>query len=149
MRVDYDAAHTRMALPQFEGQRYCCTARNLKCQKESLLIFLQTATQQKLISPLPFVHPADNMSGFLGWTGFHIMGGCGDKFRCKYSLSLASFLRDNQTEYTLSHRSLSLDIYTHSYIYIYIPIYRRNRGPFPRDAQTEYPLPPLPTSRAR
>ena len=36
-----------------------CTVRNLKCQKESLLIFLQLAVQQCLISPLPFVHPGD------------------------------------------------------------------------------------------
>jgi len=81
MRADYDAAKTIMALPQFAEQRYFCSARNLKCQKESLLIFLQTATQQNLISPLSFVHPADELSGFLGWTGFQILAGCGDKFR--------------------------------------------------------------------
>ena len=58
-----------------------CSARNFKCQKESLLIFLQMATQQGLISPLQFVHPADETAGFLGWTGFYVRAGCGQRFR--------------------------------------------------------------------
>jgi hypothetical protein len=81
MRLNYETAQTGMTLPQFVEQRYCCSARNIKCQKESLLIFLQIATQQKLIMPLPFVHPADEANGFLGWSGFRIIPGCGDNFR--------------------------------------------------------------------
>lgn len=81
MRLDYENAQTSMTLPQFMEQRYYCTARNFKCQKESLLIFLHLATQQKLITPMVFVHPADEANGFLGWTGFWILPGCGEKFR--------------------------------------------------------------------
>jgi hypothetical protein len=47
-----------MAHDHFAEQRFMCTVRNLKCQKERL-IFLQLAAQQRLISPLPFVHPGD------------------------------------------------------------------------------------------
>jgi len=81
MRLDYENAQTSMTLPQFMEQRYYCTARNFKCQKESLLIFLHLASQQKLITPMVFVHPADEANGFLGWTGFWILPGCGEKFR--------------------------------------------------------------------
>ena len=74
-------AHTGMVHPQFEEQRFMCTVLNLKCQKESLLIFLQFAMQQRLILPLVFVHPGDETAGFLGWTGFLIHPGCGAHFR--------------------------------------------------------------------
>jgi len=81
MRVQYDLAHTGMVHPQFAEQRFMCTVRNLKCQKESLLMFLQFALQQRLITPLPFVHPSDENAGFLGWTGFQINPACGPRFR--------------------------------------------------------------------
>ena len=81
MRADHEKAQTTLCCHEFTLQRYFCNARNLKCQKESFLLFLQKCTQEKLISPLPFVHPADDASGFLGWTGFRILPGCGDKFR--------------------------------------------------------------------
>jgi hypothetical protein len=81
MRDQYDAANTEMAHKQFSEQRLVCMVRALKCQKESLLIYLQMATQQGLISPLPFVHPADETAGFLGWTGFYVQTGCGQRFR--------------------------------------------------------------------
>jgi len=81
MRAVSEEAQTPMARAEFAEQRYYCTARKLKSQKESLLIFLQTATQQNLIYPSTFVHPADDMSGFVGWTGFRILPGCGDQFR--------------------------------------------------------------------
>jgi len=54
-------AQTAMAHDHFAEQRFMCSVRNLKCQKESLLIFLQLAAQQRLISPLPFVHPGDEV----------------------------------------------------------------------------------------
>lgn len=81
MRMHYDLAHTGLAHPQFQEQRLMCNVRNLKCQKESLLMFLQFAAQQGLISPLAFVHPGDESAGFLGWTGFYIVPGCGARFR--------------------------------------------------------------------
>ena len=81
LRCEAEAARTTTVLPQFQDQRQMCTARNLKCQKESLLIFLQRATQQGLISPLAFVHPGDESGGFVGWTGFQVQPGCGDEFR--------------------------------------------------------------------
>lgn len=81
MRIQYDLAHTGMVHAQFAEQRFMCTVRNLKCQKESLLIFLQFAMQQRLISPLSFVHPGNETGGFLGWTGFRIHRGCGPSFR--------------------------------------------------------------------
>ena len=81
MRVQYDMANIDMIHPQFAEQRLMCTVRDLKCQKESLLIFLHFAMQQRLISPLPFVHPGDGSAGFLGWTGFFIHPGCGERFR--------------------------------------------------------------------
>ncbi len=81
MRVQYDMANIDMMHPQFAEQRLMCTVRDLKCQKESLLIFLHFAMQQRLISPLPFVHPGDASAGFLGWTGFFIHPGCGERFR--------------------------------------------------------------------
>jgi hypothetical protein len=81
MRVQYDMANIDMMHPQFAEQRLMCTVRDLKCQKESLLIFLHFAMQQRLISPLPFVHPGDESAGFLGWTGFFIHPGCGERFR--------------------------------------------------------------------
>jgi len=81
MRIQYDMAQTGMVHSHFAEQRFMCTVRNLKCQKESLLIFLQFAMQQRLIVPLPFVHPSDEAAGFLGWTGFQIFPGCGPCFR--------------------------------------------------------------------
>jgi len=81
MRVQYDMANIDMMHPQFAEQRLMCTVRDLKCQKESFLIFLHFAMQQRLISPLPFVHPGDESAGFLGWTGFFIHPGCGERFR--------------------------------------------------------------------
>jgi hypothetical protein len=81
MRIQYDLAHTGLVHPQFAEQRFMCTVRNLKCQKESLLMFLQFALQQRLLTPLPFVHPSDEDSSFLGWTGFQINPGCGPRFR--------------------------------------------------------------------
>ena len=81
MRIQYDLALTGMVHPQFAEQRFMCTVRNLKCQKESLLMFLQFALQQRLLTPLPFVHPSDENSSFLGWTGFQINPGCGPRFR--------------------------------------------------------------------
>jgi hypothetical protein len=81
MRLQYDFSNTDMVHPQFGEQRFMCMELNLKCQKESLLIFLQFATQQDLISPLPFVHASDPTAGFLGWTGFVIRRGCGKRFR--------------------------------------------------------------------
>ena len=81
MRLHYDMARTGMVHPQFAEQRFMCTVRNLKCQKESLLIFLQFAMQQRIISPLAFVHPGDENASFLGWTGFLIHPGCGAHFR--------------------------------------------------------------------
>ncbi len=81
MRDQSDAANTEMAHKQFSEQRLMCMVRALKSQKESLLIYLQMATQQGLISPLPFVHPADETAGFLGWTGFYVQAGCGERFR--------------------------------------------------------------------
>lgn len=54
-------AQAAIAYDHFAEQRFMCTVRNLKCQKESLLIFLQLAAQQHLISPLPFVHPGDEV----------------------------------------------------------------------------------------
>ena len=81
MRLQYDASNTDMVHPQFGEQRFMCMELNLKCQKESLLIFLQFATQQDLIFPLPFVHASDPTAGFLGWTGFVIRRGCGKRFR--------------------------------------------------------------------
>jgi len=81
MRTHYDLAHTGMVHPQFQEQRLMCSVRNLKCQKESLLMFLQFSAQQGLISPLAFVHPGDEAAGFLGWTGFYIIRGCGARFR--------------------------------------------------------------------
>ena len=81
LRCEAEEARTTTVLPQFQDQRQMCTARNLKCQKESLLIFLQRATQQGLISPLAFVHPGDESGGFVGWTGFQVQPGCGDEFR--------------------------------------------------------------------
>ena len=81
MRNQYDLANTEMVHTQFREQRLMCMVRNLKCQKESLLIFLQFAMQQGLISPLQFVHPGDETAGFLGWTGFYVHPGCGQRFR--------------------------------------------------------------------
>jgi hypothetical protein len=81
MRADHEEAQTSLVRPEFSVQRYFCNARNLKCQKESLLIFLQISAQKKLVTPLNFVHPADDASGFVGWTGFRILPGCGEKFR--------------------------------------------------------------------
>ena len=81
LRCEAEEARTTTVLPQFQDQRQMCTAGNLKCQKESLLIFLQRATQQGLISPLAFVHPGDESGGFVGWTGFQVQPGCGDEFR--------------------------------------------------------------------
>ena len=81
MRTQYELARTEAVDPHFEQQRLTCRARNLKCQKESLLIFFQFATQQRLITPLPFVDPANEAAGFLGWTGFYIQPGMGTCFR--------------------------------------------------------------------
>ena len=81
MRTRYELARTEAVDPHFEQQRLTCRARNLKCQKESLLIFFQFATQQRLITPLPFVDPANEAAGFLGWTGFYIQPGMGTCFR--------------------------------------------------------------------
>ena len=81
LRAEAEAAQTSATHPQFLEQRQMCSARNFKCQKESLIIFLQMATQQRLISPLPFVHAGDDSCGFVGWTGFKVEPGCGQKFR--------------------------------------------------------------------
>ena len=79
--AEAEEAGTSTADAQFQIQRHTCAARNLKCQKESLLIFLQMAAQQRLISPLAFVHAGDEAAGFVGWTGFHVEPGCGQQFR--------------------------------------------------------------------
>jgi hypothetical protein len=81
MRAHALQAMVSEACPPFEDQRATCSARNFKSQKESLLIYLQMATQQGLISPLQFVHPGDETAGFLGWTGFYVHPGCGQRFR--------------------------------------------------------------------
>ena len=46
--------------PHYQEQRVMCRTRNLKSQKESLLLLLQLSTQKGLISPLPFVPPGDD-----------------------------------------------------------------------------------------
>jgi len=74
-------AQATVTFPPFGDQRATCSVLKLKSQKESLLIYLQMATQQGLISPLPFVHSADETAGFLGWTGFYVQTGCGQRFR--------------------------------------------------------------------
>lgn len=56
-------ARTVVTHDHFAEQRFMCTVRNFKCQKESLLIFLQLAMQQGLIVPLAFTHPGDEHSG--------------------------------------------------------------------------------------
>ena len=76
-----EAAGTSAVCPQYQEQRLMCRARNLKSQKESLLIFLQLSTQKGLISPLSFVHAGDESAGFVGWTGFLVNSGCGEQFR--------------------------------------------------------------------
>jgi hypothetical protein len=81
LRAEAEAAQTSAERPEFHEQRQMCAARNFKCQKESLLIFLQRATQQKLITPLPFVHADDEGASFVGWTGFRVEMGCGEVFR--------------------------------------------------------------------
>ena len=81
LRAREQLAKTTETFPPFGDQRATCSALKLKSQKESLLIYLQMATQQGLISPLPFVHPADETAGFLGWTGFYVQAGCGERFR--------------------------------------------------------------------
>jgi len=81
LRAEAEAAQTSAERQEFHEQRQMCAARNFKCQKESLLIFLQRATQQKLITPLPFVHADDEGASFVGWTGFRVEPGCGEVFR--------------------------------------------------------------------
>eukprot|EP00802_Teleaulax_amphioxeia_P008340 Tamp_08348.p1 GENE.Tamp_08348~~Tamp_08348.p1 ORF type:complete len:661 (+),score=103.28 Tamp_08348:141-2123(+) len=81
LRAEAEAAQTSAERPEFHAQRQMCAARNFKCQKESLLLFLQRATQQQLISPLPFVHADDEGASFVGWTGFRVEPGCGEQFR--------------------------------------------------------------------
>jgi len=61
--------------PHYQEQRVMCRTRNLKSQKESLLLFLQLSSQKGLISPLPFVPPGDDSAGFMGWTGFLVNSG--------------------------------------------------------------------------
>mmetsp|Transcript_22772 Transcript_22772/g.51329 ORF Transcript_22772/g.51329 Transcript_22772/m.51329 type:complete len:411 (-) Transcript_22772:133-1365(-) len=81
MREEYEANRTADVHPSFAEQKSTCSFLNLKCQKESLLLFLHRAVQREIITPLQFVHPADEKMGFLGWTGFYIKPGCGAQFR--------------------------------------------------------------------
>jgi hypothetical protein len=102
MRIQYDLALTGMVHPQFAEQRFMCTVRNLKCQKESLLMFLQFALQQRLLTPLPFVHPSDENSSFLGWTEFQINPGCGPRFRAGVESLTSSRRLQSSTRSTTS-----------------------------------------------
>ena len=81
MREEYEVNRTMDVHPSFAEQKSTCSFLNLKCQKESLLLFLHRAMQREIITPLQFVHPADEKMGFLGWTGFYIKPGCGAQFR--------------------------------------------------------------------
>jgi len=87
-----------------DAQFHTCAARNLKCQKESLLIFFQMPAQQRLISPLVFVHAGDEAAGFVGWTGFHVEPGCGQQFRAGVERLIPEMPKLN-TLYHLFHRS--------------------------------------------